>query len=112
MYRDLPHYLKPLRTTTTPKRYVFMELQTRGVSKGRNREHVWQVGAMGTTHWTSKGKVRKDTLKVYESARDMWAVLDAFCPVSKRVTCWTFDLPSQLRTSQALIHLPKLGWHL
>lgn len=67
---------------------------------------------MGTTHWTATGRLRKDTLKVYESAPNMWAMLDTFCLPSKRVICFTFDLPTQLRTSGALVHLPALGWHL
>lgn len=67
---------------------------------------------MGTTYWTAKSKVRKDELKVHESPKTMWQALDHFCKPSKRVVCFTFDLPTQLRTSQALIHLPKMGWHL
>lgn len=67
---------------------------------------------MGTTYWTAKSKVRKDALKVYGSAADMWRVLDAFCLPSKRIVVFTFDLPTQLRTSKALVHLPRIGWHL
>lgn len=112
MHRDPPHYLKPLRTTSTPKRLGFMDVQTRSVAKGKNREHVWSCGAMGTRHWTVKTNTRKDDLKVFEHPVDMWRKLDLFCKPSKRVTVWTFDLPHQLRVSQALVHLPRLGWHL
>lgn len=89
-----------------------MDIQTHAVSRGKNREHIWSCGAMGTTHFTTKDRARKDTLKVFERPDEMWVMLDKFCLVSKRVTVWTFDLPQQLRVSQALTHLPKLGWHL
>lgn len=112
MYRDPPHYLKPLKTTRVPKRLAFFDVQTKTQKRGNNREHVWSCGAMGTTHWTSKNQLRRGTLKVYESGYDLWAALDSFCLASKRVTCFTYDLPLNLRTGQALVHLPKLGWHL
>lgn len=112
MYRDPPHYLKPLKTTRVPKRLAFMDVQTKAQRKGGNSERRWACGAMGTTHWTAKNKVRKDTLKVYESSADMWAKLDEFCLPSKRVVCFTYDLPAQLRVSRALVQLPTRGWHL
>ena len=112
MNRDSAHYLKPLKSTRTPKRLAFMDIQTQTKRKGKHTEYGWACGAMGTTCWTGKDKVREDVLKVYERPVDMWAALDAFCLPSKRVVVFTFDLPVQLRTSRALVHLPKLGWHL
>lgn len=112
MYRDPPHYLSRLKTTRTPKRLAFMDVQTVDRKRGGGRVMQWDCGAMGLTYWTSKNKVRKDELKVHESPKTMWQALDHFCKPSKRVICFTFDLPTQLRTSQALIHLPKMGWHL
>jgi|SRR5690348_4222133 len=112
MLREPPHYLIPLKTTRVPKRLVFFDIQTERVRKGNGHDLVWKCGAMGTTHWTDKANVRKDTLKVYAGAREMWTAVDGFCLPSKRAVAFTFDLPTQLRTSGALIHLPALGWHL
>ena len=112
MYRDPPHYLSPLKTTRVPKRLAFIDVQTEVKTKRGTKEYVWSCGALGTTHWTAKSGVRKDELKVYGGAADMWSALDSFCLPSKRVVCFTFDLPTQLRTSGALVHLPRLGWHL
>lgn len=112
MFRDPPHYLKPLKTTRTPKRLAFMDAQVKMRTKNGSKEYTWSCGALGTTHWTAKKGERKDTLKVYESSADMWETLDNFCLPSKRVTCFTYDLPQQLRISRALTGLPKLGWHL
>lgn len=112
MFRDTPHYLKPLKTTSVPKRLAFMDIRSKVTYRGECTELSWECGALGTTYWTQKDKVRKDTLKVFESPVDMWQVLDTFCQQGKRVVLWCFDLPEQARTSQALLHLPKLGWHL
>jgi hypothetical protein len=112
MYRDPPHYLKPLKTTRTPKRLAFLDVATQAERKGGNRELRWACGALGLTHWTAKAKVRKDSLKVFESALDLWKSLDTAIVAGKRTVLVTFDLPEQARTSQALLHLPKLGWHL
>lgn len=112
MHRDPPHYLGKLKTTRTPKRLAFMDVQTDVRKKGKNSVYGWQCGAMGHTHWTGKKQVRKDVLKVHEHPKTMWEMLDGFSVPGKRVVCWTFDLPTQLRTSQALLYLPKLGWHL
>lgn len=112
MYRDPPHYLSKLKTTRTPKRLAFMDIQIQERKRGRSRELSWACGAMGITYWTAKDRVRKDELKVHESPQTMWTMLDGFCKPSRRVTCFTYDLPTQLRTSKALIYLPRLGWHL
>lgn len=112
MHRDPPHYLSRLKTTRVPKRLAFLDVQTNITRHGKRTDHGWACGALGHTHWTAKKQVRKDFLKVFEDARTMWTELDGFCVPGKRVVCWTFDLPTQLRTSQALVHLPKMGWHL
>lgn len=112
MHRDPPHYLGRLKTTRVPKRLAFLDVQTSTARHGKRTDHGWACGALGHTHWTDKKRVRKDFLKVFEDAQTMWTELDSFCVAGKRTVCWTFDLPTQLRTSQALIHLPKMGWHL
>jgi hypothetical protein len=38
--------------------------------------------------------------------------VDAFCRPGRRVVLWAYDLAQQIRISQALVHLPSLGWDL
>lgn len=110
--RDPPHYLKALKTTTTPKRLLWLDCA--GYS---NHEHGifverWASGALGQTHWTSRKGERKDVTKGYATPDMLWADADSFCHSNRRVVLFAYDLPLQLRLSRALIELPALGWHL
>ena len=112
MHRDPPHYLSKLKTTRVPRRLAYFDVQSKQVRKGRFSERTWQCGTLGTTHWTAKSRVRRDDLRPFDDPCAMWTFLDSRVIISKRTVCFTYDLPEQLRTSQALIHLPELGWKL
>lgn len=112
MERDIPHYLKKTKTTKTPKRLAYFYVNGKVTKRGNNNELSWGAGALGTRHTTAKSRTRRDTLQIHETPMSLWRTLDAFCIRGKRVVLWTYDLPEQLRTSHALVHLPELGWSL
>lgn len=111
-HRDPTHYLKPLQTTTTPKRLLWLDCaahvrQEHGASVAR-----YHVAALGTTHYTSKRNVRKDTMHTYGGPENLWGAADQFCTKGKRVVLFAYDLAQQIRVSQAMVMLPRLGWEL
>lgn len=109
--RDPAHYLKALRTTTTPKRLLWLDCATKSDKVLGAWVESWNGGALGTTHWTREKKCRKDTLLCYTDALSMWTKADEFCN-NRRTVLFAYDLATQLRVSRGLIHLPELGWHL
>ena len=112
MLRDPPHYLKPLRTTQTPKRLLW--LSCHGYTK-RKREHYeehFQAAALGRTWWTARANQRRDTVEAFASPQDLWSSVAAWCPQGRRVVLVAYDLAHQMRLAQMLTHLPAMGWDL
>lgn len=111
-YRDPPHYLKRLLTTSTPKRLVWLDCSTRTITHRGMTQLVFEQAALGTTHYTKQKHKRVDTNHVFDNPHDLWSAIDQFCTKSHRVVLFCYDLPQQIRVSQAMIELPKFGWHL
>lgn len=109
--RDPAHYLKPLKSTSTPKRMLFLDCAIRTTKETGMFVDVWNGAALASTHYTRGKNVRKDTMKTYVDALDVWHTVDGFCN-NRRTVMFAYDLPTQLRISRGLLHLPELGWHL
>jgi hypothetical protein len=110
--RDPPHWLKPLKTTRTPKRMVYIDCLTRYESEHGESSELWRAGAVGFTHWTHRTKEQVDTLDLFGTPDGLWSAVSDFCTVGKRVVAFTYDLAYQIRISKALVVLPELGWTL
>lgn len=110
--RDPPHFLSALKTTRTPKRLMFLDCVPDVIRRTDDTEMRWKCGALSTTHWTAKNNERKDWLDTYTDASELWAKCDDYCTKGRRVILFSYDLGHTLRVSQALVHLPALGWRL
>lgn len=111
-YRDPPHYLKPLTTTKTPDRLMWLDCSTRTTKELGALVARFQAGALGTTHYTRRRGERSDTIQVYDNPVDLWEAASGFCTKGKRVVLFAHDLAHQIRVSQAMVRLPELGWDL
>lgn len=112
MLRDPPHYLRPLLSTTTPRRLVWLDCQAQHNAEQGMVVDRWDLGAIGRTWWTSKRGERRDTMRVHRDAAVLWAEVAEFCRPGKRAVLWAYDLAYQLRVSRGLVHLPQLGFRL
>src|ERR1700752_1891205 len=100
--RDPAHYLKPLKTTSTPKRLLFLDCSsTTNKDKGMWVES-WNGAALATTHYTRRKQQRKDTQETQGKPLEMWQAVDQFCR-QRRNVLWAYALASQLRISQGLL---------
>jgi hypothetical protein len=110
--RDPAHYLRALTTTGTPQRLMWLDCQPATTREGGAFVDRWQRGALGTTHWTSKRGVRRDTMSTFTVAQALWSVAADWCRPGRRVVLFAHDLAYHLRVSQALLHLPAVGFRL
>lgn len=110
--RDPPHYLKALKTTSVPRRLLWLNCDSRMVKRNNSLVQEWRCGALGTTHFTSRRRERKDTMTAYDDPQQLWATVDDYCVGNRRVVLWAYDLALQLRISKGLVHLPLMGWSL
>lgn len=111
MLRDPAHYLKDLKTTSTPKRMLWLDCASASSKHQGMWVESWNGAALGTTHYTRRKQERKDTLLAYADSVDLWHAVDAFCR-QRRNVLFAYDLATQLRISQGLLWLPELGWRL
>lgn len=110
--RDPAHYLKPIVSTNTPKRLLWLDCATRPDREQGLMVQRWAGGALGTTHFTSRKGEQRDATKWYATLADMWDAVDEFCLSRRRSVLFAYDLATQLRVSAALIQLPSRGWTL
>ena len=110
--RDPPHYLTPLSSSSIPRRLLWLDCESKSARDHATFTDSWSIGALGGTHWTSKQNRRKDFLTFHADPLALWQRADGFCHPGRRVVLFCHDLPYQLRISQALVHLPVLGWEL
>lgn len=110
--REPPHYLKELKTTTVPQRLAWLDCA--GVARKERGVFVerWQYGTLGLTWRTSKRNEQRNAWKGFTNSLELWKAVDGFCRPNRRVVLFAYDLAYQLRISQALVHLPALGWHV
>jgi hypothetical protein len=112
MLRDPPHYLKSLKTTSTPQRLLWLACHGQAVRRREHHELRFQAAALGKTWWTARKRERRDTLDTYDDPEALWASVASWCPQGRRVVLFTWDLAEQIRLAQLLTHLPALGWDL
>lgn len=110
--RDPAHFLAPTTSTTVPRRLLWLDCAGTASDERGTLVRRWQAGALGSTHWTSRKGVRKDTLNAYHTPEDLWRAADGFCVSNRRTVLFGYDLAVQLRLSRALIVLPRMGWEL
>lgn len=110
--REPPHFLKPLKSTTVPQRLVWFDCAALSRKEGGVFVHRWLCAAAGTTHHTSRAHNRVNTLDTYDDPAAMWEMIDGFCGSNRRVVAFCYGLDYQLRVSNALVELPRLGWRL
>ena len=109
--RDPAHYLSALKTTSTPKRMLWLDCASTTAKETGMWVERWNGAAIGTTHYTRRLQQRKDTLTTFFEPDDLWLAVDDFCR-QRRNVLFAYDLATQLRISQGLLQLPLLGWHL
>lgn len=110
--RDPAHYLKPIVSTNTPRRLLWLDCATRPQREQGLMVQRWAGGALGTTHWTSRKGERKDVTQWHDDLSALWQQVDGFCNSGRRCVLWGYDLATQLRVSGALYALPEFGWTL
>lgn len=112
MLRDPPHYLKPLKTTTTPRRLLWLACHGYTRKRREHYEEHFQTAALGFTWWATRTQARKDTMATYEDQAVLWSDVARRCIVGRRTVLFAYDLAREMRLAGMLTHLPAMGWDL
>lgn len=105
------HYVRRNETTRMPRMHVFLDTEALTARARRGHDQSWRVG-VATFRAAPKGKAVKEHTTVFATPDALWRAVTAFTPKKGRCILWTHNLGYDVRTSQALVRLPAMGWEL
>lgn len=106
-----PHYIRENKAARVPSRLIIVDSEARVKRTSNSEVQQWRCGAAKYVHWTSRG-IRHEDTRVYESPTDLWDDVAAFTRKRQRTVLYAHNLPYDLRITQALTWLPRIGFTL
>lgn len=106
-----PHWIKENRQERMPPRMVAFDTESRSRRTGKAETQTWRVGC--AIRWRNDLRTGDHAEgRVFEKPENMWAWVSGFCRKETRTVAWAHNLGHDLRISQALTILPRLGFTL
>lgn len=105
------HFIRPGGATRLPRRYLFLDTEaTRDTSEGVERQRF--ACAVTCAVWGEKGDPRQERWMTFDDPTLLWDYVDSFTRKGRRTVLWAHNLGYDVRISDALRELPRLGWRL
>lgn len=106
------HYIPPLIRDTIPPVHAVFDTETRLKVHAGIGEQRWVCGAWTTVRRTKGEKWSIGVVRNSESPQELWETICALAKPHQRLVVWAHNLPFDLRVSEALRWLPRLGFEL
>lgn len=107
----VPHYVKANEQTRQPRRHIFLHSVAKDRSVKGGQVKTWHV-ACATFRVAEKGRKASEQTQVFTDPRNLWESVSAHTKRGARTVLWAHNLGYDVRLSDALHILPKLGWSL
>lgn len=105
------HYVKENQQCRIPRRWVYLDTETYLVGDGGRHELRWRLGVTIFEHRDNHGKQWVDPeVKRWTNDLSMWAYIDSCTKPKARTVVVAHNIGFDIRVSDALTHLPALGW--
>lgn len=112
MTRKVPaHYIRENKAAQVPRRIVVMDCEARSTIHRDHEIQEWRCGAVYFGHWTNTGR-HHHHVSAYTSATVLWNDIAEHTRPKQRTVIYCHNLPYDMRISNCLEHLPRLGFHL
>lgn len=105
------HNVQRNETTRIPRRYVFMDSESKPKRERNGHSQTWRL-AVASFVSQEKGRRRFETWRDYKQPKQLWTDVSDWCKPGARTVLWAHNLGYDIRITQALEWLPKLGWRL
>ena len=103
--------MRPNEVTRIPRRHIFLDTEARKTLRKGWEEQQWRCGA--AIFWRGrKGGKPKEYSRGYRDPMSLWSDVTEFASYKGRTVLWTHNVGYDVRVSDALRALPKLGWNL
>lgn len=106
------HYITQLKRTKIPACHTVIDVESRMVRKAGMFHHVWEVGALHGIGLDNNGRYAPGGAHPTPTPADLWGMIDGIAKGTKNAVVWAHNLPYDLRVSDGLRQLTRLGWSL
>lgn len=105
------HWIRLNHQCRVPKRHVAFDTESRWSTQGKTEVQTWRTGAgIRWRHGLKTGTLKESC--VFDNPLEFWQWVSAYCRKGERTVIWAHNLAHDVRISDALAILPKLGFRL
>lgn len=110
--RPVPaHYIRENKMAFVPRRLVVLDSESQSVMAHGGEKQFWRCGAAFFGHWTNRGTLHNH-LSTFTEPRALWTAIGEHTRPRQRTVVYAHNLPYDMRITEALVHLPSLGFRL
>src|SRR5271154_4038533 len=112
MMRDVrAHYIRKNEQARIPQRFVCLDAEADRKFDSKGETQTWSLAVGAFMTWPKNRPVEISTSR-FSTPLDLWSAISDFTRKGRRTVVYAHNLNYDLRISQALSLLPKLGWTL
>lgn len=105
------HWIRHNHQNRIPSRWIAFDTEARKERTSDGETQTWRLGC--AVRWrTDLANGNGATYEWFSNPEDFWRWVTAFCKPKTRTVVWAHNLGYDIRISQAMDVLPKLGWRL
>lgn len=105
------HWIRANEQCRIPKRHVVFDTESKYSSTGTTETQSWRMGAAIRFRYGLRTGDQAEA-SAFRSAGELWEWVTEFCRPGQRTVVWAHNLGHDVRISELLSVLPKLGWTL
>jgi hypothetical protein len=105
------HWIRFNHQNRVPSRWVAFDTEARKERTANGERQTWRLAC--AIKWRTDLKTGdQHVAESFKTPEDLWQWVTEFCKPKTRTVVWAHNLGYDVRISQAMETLPKLGWHL
>jgi hypothetical protein len=105
------HYIRKNDSARIPERFVILDCESDRVRNSEGEVQSWSLAVCRFITWQKTGQIQLSQSR-YSDPMEMWSAVSDFTRTGRRTVLYAHNLNYDLRISQALSLLPKLGWQM
>jgi hypothetical protein len=113
MIKTRPHYVKENLGSRIPRRWVYLDTEAHLTKVGDRTEQRWRLGVTSFEHNDNNNATWGEPhVQSWFDPLDMWDYISDCARTRCRTIVVAHNIGYDLRLSNALVHLPALGWEI
>lgn len=105
------HWIAQNHQCRMPKRHIVFDTESKSKLSGKTEVQTWRVGA--GIRWRLGLKTgTHDESCIFDSPLELWQWVSDYCHKGERTVIWAHNMGHDIRISDALAILPRLGFRL